>query len=1700
MKSENVMIQWIDLSGHGLKLTLVPFTDGENRAVLQGIARGSEDWEWAVKNGFNQSNNPDRHWLIMSGHSIPVDKLLGRFPKGKRIETTLKAALQPAKTLLQNEQEIAAQFKATRFLGLNALGQRVYECPAGRFIRTADDEPAVSEDSASNPANFLRGNTPEQLALCAEGLVQRMLAGDVLRSDDLRIFAATVYGEAEPLPAQDQRLRQVQEAVEAATQREVEKMGGAVEQTFRSATRLLERQPPFVFRTSASMTLQQYSTPITLSVAAQHILGDTRNKSVCDPTIGNGSLVTCLPQGTSIVAVELDQARAEQAKRLRNNAVEVHVGDATQVDLRSLSPGKEGFDAVIANPPFGGLAKAVDFEDMRVTRLDHLILMRTLAARKADGVGVFVIGADHENIFPGKGGVISGGSANLFNWLCDHYETAAVEISGRLYGKQGATYPIRLVSVGSRRTPEEVAEAQRTKAFRFKGKLPVLHSWDEVWQHATEVAKQFNVAPAVVAGATIEVPPSLDEDYEDNRNRNDYQAPYVSASATGECTSMVPRNLQASTARALERLEAEVGTGVDNFVANKLQLTVEELPQYFSPEQIDAVALAIHKIDTGRGFISGDQTGMGKGRIAAAVARYGALNKVPVLFVTEKANLFNDFWRDVKDIGSDTMFTPFLLNDKSYIEDPVSRQKLYVSARQSLVSEMVGSGSVPFDSGYNLSMVTYSQFANDALKSAKSKWLERLCHGAILIADESHNAAGAGNTANNFGVAIESARGVIYSSATYAKGAKNFSFYSKAFPSTVQIDSLAETLEKGGEPLLEVVSAMLAEDGALIRREHDLSLLKFETVHDTDNLSRNEELADKLAPILSAMAYIGGDVDRVVDQANRKLKKALEKLTPEQRKGKRMGVQSVAFGSRLYTLNRQFLLAIMVDKAAELAIGHLRDGRKPVFVLEQTFESLLRDVIALSDGNDALLEEQEELGVAPIAGEIVLPSNITFRDVMHRTLDRLLLVSQSNGYGKVTKRDFLSIAADNGTTTETLDASRKAIERIREMINEFPDLPVSPIDTLRHKLAAEGYVGSEISGRSLQVEIQDDGGAVVLPRDDNRIKVNADYNGGKLDSLVLTRAGSTGISLHASEKFEDQRQRVLIELQIPNNVAERVQFFGRVNRKGQVVPPIIQTIASGLPAQERVLAMQNAKLRKLSANTQSNRNSAAESREVADILNEIGDKVAREFLFNNPGVARRLGVSLEDVEDSSQEHYYVNKLTGRIALLPVAEQRECFERLNAEFKAMIDDLDRRGKNPLKSRHLDISAKTVAIQQLLPGSNSGSAFDRPVFMRTISYIQKVDPIRSANVTDRIKTAMTALLEDKRMVGIDGEGALLNHRLSKRIGSIAREAAFGEKGIVKGLLSKEFPTVHEALNSTKDNAIKMLNERICALEGVLSYALPGGVIEFDGQDEERVVGVVAAIVMPDPGKECYLGQYTVRVAIPGQSELETMSMKALCESNPSPKHIKGGLMPAFDEVEAGEFEVIRQVIDGNLFRASELASRCGIGRSVTYDDENGVTQRGILMPLSFEPGDLASMMRGIDNPEQVLLLVRDEGVKVFQIGDLSGSLVGDNIIEILKDEVTIRFRGIKANVNALLPALDAVGVVAAGTSARMEASFPISDLLEFIDALTRSKAKSGCGLRLEVTEDDAEKLIKVIEKQNGYAESSLGCNETGLGYGS
>lgn len=1544
------VVEWLDLSAHGAKLSVLRFPDSRTRIVLSGVKDGSASWRWAENNGFVAS--PNRLSLISADTKISFTKFLAHFTQGKRAQIPRNQLIRLVTPDNIRSVKADVELRTARVLGLNHLGQHVFEGVAGRFVRSEEGDQPINERE-SQPAVFLRAVSPEAMALCAEGLVEMMVRGEIMRANDLRRFAGVVYGLPAEMGAEDVRLRTVQEAVEAAQQRRLEKTATQADrEAFDWAVMLAERQPPFIFRTSSSIENQQYSTVLPLAVAVQSMLGNTQGLRVLEPTIGNASLVSILPAGTEITGYDIDPARVAQASMLRDDIV-AKEADFTHIDTAHANK----YDIVVANPPFGGLNPNQEMEGLRISRLDHLILMKGLEARKDDGRAVFIIGADRENLIEKNAGKISGGSKNLFNWLADHYELEGVaEVDGRLYEKQGAGYPVRLVVVGPRRSPIEAAKALHSKAFRLGETIPVLRSWEEVWGFAETHKPQAKVA-IEVEHQTVEIV----ENSEDLRSNNSYQTPYVASSKIGESSAMIPRNMQAPIAKALDELEQEYGT-IDDFVANKLQMTMTDLAQAFSPEQVDSIALAIARVEEGRGFIVGDQTGLGKGRQMAAMARYAAVSNRHIIFLTEKPNLFTDLWRDIRDICVDMdptqIFKPLIVNDGAGIRDQ-NNKIIFPATKKETLKKLIDDNIHPADAGYSITFATYSQFNRELAKSPKAGWLGNAASQSIILLDESHNAAGASNTADNIAAAVAYSWGCVYSSATFAKNAKNMAAYSKVFPSTISMGELPDILAAGGEPLQEILAALLVEDGAMIRREHDLSALTFETLQDKEHFERNRAMSDQLSNILLAMSFMAGDVSRLCKRLNTEIRKDLEKLSPEQRKGNRMGVQSVNFGSRLYNILRQFQLSIKVDATADLAIAELNAGRKPVIVTEQTMESLLAETLLNIDPED---DEGENFKLT----ENVQLEALTFRDVLNRVLDKIDSIVERTDYGTVIRTTAIQ-KAENKDQAEAWAASK---DRIRKLIEAFPDLPVSPLDTIREKIVAAGFSCGEISGRKLQVNSTLTGGITVTPRPDDRLKTIHGFNNGAIDAVILTRAGSTGISLHASEKFEDLRQRVMIELQIPNNVAERMQFFGRVNRKGQVSSPIIYTLASGLPSEMRVLAMQNAKLRKLSANTQSNRENIASAKDIADILNPLGNEVVFRFLENNPSVANRLDIDL-DRESEVDDIYFVNRLTGWIALLPVHEQEEILDLINMEFLSTLADLDKAGMNPFKLSENDWKARLVS-REIFDGAENpdASVFEKPVYLSQIEWEEHIDPMQWKHVESLTLHNIEELLRDGRAEAVPGKTVngfpMVN--LDKLVESVSRTF---DQIIIDTLPhvldeKKEIRTLEDALAAEGPNSIKGAYQRRNFLVQFIRSFRPGRMVRFIGDDGEMVTGMVAGFRLPEDERyEHLLGKYEVLFAVPGEARPQCHSVYSLqqqgnIDANVFPRddiyNYREKIEKRFEEAPGGVRVRSRLVLDGNLFRAAQLATQMGVGRSGIYTDHQGNRQRGIIMGVNT---DIAAM---------------------------------------------------------------------------------------------------------------------------------------------
>lgn len=1078
------------------------------------------------------------------------------------------------------------------------------------------------------------------------------------------------------------------------------------------------------------------------------------------------------------------------------------------------------------------------------------------------------------------------------------------------------------------------------------------------------------------------------------RRVNEFQTPYQPASKLGQSSAMVPINMAGSTYAALNDLEAREGS-VDDYVATKLRYTKDELGGFFSPEQIDALALAIQAVESGRGIINADQTGMGKGRFVAGMMRYAKLAEKTPLFLTIKPELFTDIFRDIEDIGSRDLFKKlFIFNEGVHVmrfgtEDDILYRATSPQERRLAVE------SKEIDADTDMVLATYSQFQRAAAKNQKAQLLTAISQGkAMLFLDEAHVASGASNISAAVGEAVANCDGVVYSSATPLKGVSNFAIYNKVFPDSVDLKGLPDTLKAGGEALQEAISANMARDGVLIRREHDFSKLTFVTrLPDEARQAHNIELANKLSQVLSALSYLAGDVSKVVGKLNKQYEKDWDQIPESDRRGGRMRASSMNFGSRLYAVNRQFLLGIKIEESVQAALDALEAGRKPVVAVENTGESLLRQVLSRRAGVDGLEKQLEELdeklgalteeerakreelqaAIGHALRTVRLDGPPQFRELLEIMLDRIGEIKVQGRYGDVTSKRPES------------EEYELAEERAREMIREFPDLALTPLDVLRDELGRRGFPITEVSGRTSSLSMDGDRWVASFHPKADAVANVAGFQNGKFDAIIITRSGSTGISLHATDRFADSdtRQRDFIVLQKASNIAEFLQWLGRVNRKDQVIEPVITGLDSGLPAELRLTMMHNAKLRKLSANTTSNRENANTSGEDHDLLNEVGDAVALQWLYENPDVADYLDIDLpkdddEDLSRFSQECPYINKLLGRLMMVEVDKQQEILDTLSRRFADRIAELEQRGENPFKVDVFEWGAKVIKEEELQSGvlRPSGSTFDDAVKLVTLEYEQEVKPIRSEKLLAMIKAGT----DYYRSSGpLDKEGTLT--------GFMAGLRALSEDALRKQLpikLRDSAESLSAILAANDLPQVKKAKEKQEYLMQNLAYFKPGAFVVYNDLFKGELRGVVTSVDFPHDRDDAFLlSKYVMRVVVPGadkpkeislatlfnqEQALAATSYKAIDPEKASKmayaKAQMDQVLREYDLAEDGRITRRAHVLQGNLFRACELANQQRLGAPILFSDAEGNRQRAVLLRESITPDKVKALPIGLD----------------------------------------------------------------------------------------------------------------------------------------
>lgn len=1452
------------------------------------------------------------------------------------------------------------------------------------------------------------------------------------------------------------------EAIEAAVVREARRRAH-LPNAFQAIQALYAQMPTLGVRTSESIAMQAYSTPVPLAYVAGKLAGIEAAKSIYEPSAGNGALLILTREGQRVYANELDAGRAQE---LFAQGHEVSIDDGVTHRPR------EGVDVVIANPPFGIVkkggetvrykvkSKAAPGGSFETSEIDHAIAFKALESMAPDGRAVLIVAAPDKTITDPEARMEAYNSAAkrkfYFALYNDYNVIEHFTVDGDLYEKQGAGWPVDVIVIQGRgKAARELPAANLPKIYGSWTELasildrvgtrpdglvpeslragdgrggapaekppagPVLPGARPAGQetrpddagraptghrHADPGGSPQRVpggpgrraegvgdgqrapqgAPAGDAGARPATegtaggagraraaqpgqPGGVAERRDDAApERQVTQVPYRPRSSAESVNTLVPVNLQTAVDQALTSLETRLGSSVDAFVAAKLGYKPDELGRYFSAEQVDALALAIDNMDRGAGFIIGDQTGIGKGRVVAGVIRYAVQKgKVPI-FVTEKPNLYADMYRDLSDIGM-ADFRPLMTNagEKVPLDDD-GRKTLKTAdgkGHAALLRELMDKGRLE---GYDGIFTTYNQMQTVQGKSTvRQEFLRAFARDGFVIFDESHNAGG--TEANDrskegkqglkegragFARAIAGAAdGVFYSSATYAKRPSVMDLYFKTDMRLAvdNITKLGAAIAAGGVPLQQAVAAMLTRAGQYIRRERSFDGINYNTVEATVDRSAAETFSTMLREINTFdRLYKAGAVKAMKDQVRGDAKKVTEDGSIGQ-----AGVHSTNFTSIMHNLIEQFLLALKVKPATELAIERLKRGEKVVITVANTMGSFMKEFADDNNINN---------------GDVV---DLSFRDLLVRYLDSSRRVHIKDAFGRGTvymlgERDFGPLGWSK-------------FKELKEMIqrSDFGDVPISPIDYIRSSLKRAGYESDEITGRGSTLEYREKGHPIYKVRPGKETSIAgrrqslSRFNNGKTSVLVLNQAGATGLSLHASSKFADKRKRRMIVVQSEKNIDTHMQMLGRINRTGQVVLPEYDQLVADIPAEKRPAAVLSKKMASLNANTTASRGGAMTAKDVPDFMNDYGDEVVARLMSDDPDMHRAMGSPLERDEKTGEfsAEEAIRKVTGRIPLLKLADQEALYDLIESEYQQRVALADAMGENMLEAKTLPLEAETRARVRLFDGKGA-SPFQEPSDIELVVAKRIGKPYTPKQLATMIR----------KELGL-AEGAS-EEDVRRAAARRAEDALKGIEAAYDGYLAEQ--TLDEEDQRKVDTIKARLADMRRRVDSLLRE-LPIGKAMILSSELFQLPAIITKVEKKGTTKNPVgLGAWKVTFAIPDAARHVTLSFRDLGEFG-SDVHGETdyrvgdyasfrthGTDPdraedAFEHAQSQSREV-RYIAVGNMLAAF---SKVGRGSIVNYTTNTGDVRQGILLPKNFEPKEgITKAQEGFDNADQVL----------------------------------------------------------------------------------------------------------------------------------
>ena len=1052
-----------------------------------------------------------------------------------------------------------------------------------------------------------------------EDLLRRIAEGESFDNPKLATLADQAFGGTRPQGVYTSR--DAYDALETAVNRyllttKAQALMQMNAEAFADLRALIARLPTQADRTLEQTEFQQFSTPPTLAFLIAK-LADLRSEDiVLEPSAGTGSLAIWPRSiGARVVCNEINARR--QALLSSELGFDTHNVDAEILD--DLLPAEIRPTVVLMNPPFTATGGRV-VQHHGKYGLRHV---ESALRRLQDGGRLVAVAGEN----------LSFERPSFTGWwqrVAASYQVRAnFGLSGKEYRKFGTTWGLQILVI-DKTGPTPGGNWQAQLSHILWGNAETI---EDAWTALENLPRR--VIPAFVSEQAKE-PATTD---------SAVFVPYV------------PAKLKGGRPHPSVIVEAaSMASVTPPNIAYRPQLPLEIVTEgKLSDIQLERVIYAGQRheqrlADGARGgFYVGDGTGVGKGRVLAAIIVDNWLQgRRRALWLSVNNDLLESARRDLDDLS---------------VQVPLARINDYPAA-----------GEIALPCGVIFS--SYSSLIATAKHGAKrldqiQRWLGP---EPVIIFDEAHKAknalAGGRGEPTLTGQAVIDLQDpkrnpdyrVVYSSATGATDVRNMAYMTRlglwgpatSFPSG--FPQFLNEIDSGGVGAMEMASRDMKSLGMYLSGSisfgvdpHSGKAVEYrERLHSLTQEQR--KMYDR-----AAVAW------RVVLQ-NIELALQITFAGPRAR-----GNALNKFWGDHQRFFRQVICAFKVPSVIAEAEAALGDGKSVVISLVGTGEAKTREQIAKVTADGGSLEDLDFSPREIIAAMIErgFPTQL-YRDETDPVSGRTIQVPVKDD-------------------SENFVQSQEALRMKQTLMDGLSSLrlPENPLDQLVNHFG-EKHV-AELTGRSRRL-IRDPGSGRVeykkrapegVPM--HRVNVHAmeQFQAGACRVAIISDAGSIGISLHASNRAPNRQRRVHITLELGWSADKQMQCFGRTHRSDQAEPPEYVLLSTDLGGEKRFSSTIARRLASLGALTKGDRGAAdntdwarynfetQEGRAALSLLYRrimAGESV--RGLDDPKQTLRDIGllVMKEDGETIRKEdEHNVPRFLNRILALPIEQQNALFD-------------------------------------------------------------------------------------------------------------------------------------------------------------------------------------------------------------------------------------------------------------------------------------------------------------------------------------------------------------------------------------------------------------------------------------------------------